>query len=333
MHPRGRTTRNAAVVGVALLMTLVAACGSGAAQPATAPAATRVFAADNGDVIIPARPQRVVATGYAVPTLLGAGAPVVGISDFARALPFLDAEQRRTYDGLPRVAGDTNSTIDYEAIAGLRPDLIILGVPKPALGEFDLTKLRGIAPVVAIGPELPSQWRELSRRQADAAGATAGFDAARTAYEARAAELRTKYQPVLRDVRFGHVGNYGQITQGTFAREFNNSFGTNIAQDVGIDYYGRVRQTGPGSRAVSELTSIEEIVPSLEGADAITYSVNADGSLPPSVRLVLDSGLWPKLEAVQAGRTFPLRLTEATTYGGARKTLDAIDQALSPLLR
>jgi iron complex transport system substrate-binding protein len=83
---------------------------------------------------------------------------------------------------------------------------------------------------------------------------------------------------------------------------------------------------------VSEYPSIEEIGRSLGEADAITYSVNPDGSVPPSVQRVLDSQLWKNLPAVQAGRTFPIRYTEAATYSVALKTLDSIDQAFAPLL-
>ena len=61
--------------------------------------------------------------------------------------------------------------------------------------------------------------------------------------------------------------------------------------------------------------------------------MNADGSVSPSVQGVLDSGLWQNLPAVQAGRVFPFRYTEAATYGAATKTLDSIDQSLAPLLQ
>jgi iron complex transport system substrate-binding protein len=50
------------------------------------------------------------------------------------------------------------------------------------------------------------------------------------------------------------------------------------------------------------------------------------------VQQVLDSQLWKNLPAVQAGRAFPIRYTEAATYSVALKTLDAIDQAFAPLV-
>jgi iron complex transport system substrate-binding protein len=108
--------------------------------------------------------------------------------------------------------------------------------------------------------------------------------------------------------------------------------GTNVLNDVGVNYYGQVKEPGPGSRAVSEYPSLEELPDSLREADVITYSVQADGSAAEAVQQVLDSPLWQTLPAVQAGRAIPIRYTEAATYQAAMMTLDAVDQALAPLL-
>ena len=315
----------------AALALVATACGS--AQQATAPEAgpTRVFAADNGEITIPVAPQRVVATGYAVPALIEAGAPLVGISTWERGIPLMTPEDRATYDRLEKVAGELASETDYEAIATVQPDLIVIGVPAPVLADVDVARLESLAPVVAIGPTIPSDWREVSRKQADAAGVLPALEALRADYEARAAELAQKYAPVVEGLRFGHVGAYGQITNGTFQREFDGSWGTNILNDVGVRYYGQVEEAGPGSGQVSEYVSLEELGDAFREADVITYSVDPDGTPKDSVQQVLDSPLWPNLPAVQAGRTIPIRYTEAATYRSALRTLDAIDEALAQL--
>ena len=320
-------------LAVALALALAVTTGCASDDGGVAPAAqTRVFAADNGDITIPADPQRVVATGYAVPALIEADAPLVGISTWQRGLPMMTPEDLATYEGLEKVAGEQAVQTNYEAIASVRPDLIVVGVPAPVLADVDVEALQAIAPVVAIGPTVPSAWRELSRRQADAAGAVEGFDVAQAAYEARAAELAAKYESVLPQLRLGHVGAYGEVAKGNFHREFDGSWGTNIANDIGATYYGEVQEKGGGSRDVSEYPSLEDLPAAFAEADAITYSVAADGSVPEPVRYVMDSPLWQNLPAVQAGRTFPLRYTEAATYTSALKTLDAADEAFAPLL-
>jgi iron complex transport system substrate-binding protein len=345
--------RSTGVLGAALagaLLTLTA-CGSGAgtgastgastsgggaavAAPAAtdaAASATRVFTADNGDITIPAEPQRVVATGYAVPVLIEADAALVGISTWPRGTALMTADDLATYESLEKIGGAMAAETNYEAIAAVQPDLIVIGVPQPVLADIDMERLESIAPVVAIGPTLPDAWRELSRQQADAAGVVADFDVIKAEYEAKAADLKTKYATALADLQFGHLGGYGEVAKGNFHREFAGSWGTNIAQDMGVVYYGEVTEKGPGSAAVSEYPSIEQLPESFAEADAITYTVQADGTPAEAVQYVLDSPLWSSLPAVQAGRVYPIRYTEAATYASAMKTLDAVDQALAPL--
>ncbi|MFA1548719.1 ABC transporter substrate-binding protein [Actinomadura chokoriensis] len=331
MHSR-KPWRLAGAVAAALV--LATACGSGDSGGKDAGAAgTRVFEADNGKVTIPAEPQRVVATGYAVPALIEADAKLVGISSWKRGLPLMTDEDRKTYDGLSKVAGETAAETNYEAIATAKPDLIVIGVPKPALGDLDMKRLETIAPVAVIGPTVPSAWRELSRRQADAAGQSGNLEKAKADYEKKAAELKAKYKDALAGLKFGHVGAYGDVSAGTFMREFAGSWGTNIAGDVGLDYPGTVKKKGGGAADVSEYPSIEELPDSLGDVDAVTYSVQPDGTPAEAVKYALDSKLWKNLPAVKSGKTFGIRYTEAATYASAMRTLDAIDEALAPLLK
>lgn len=318
-----------ALAAVALL---AAACSPGGADEASAADETRVFPADNGDITIPVEPERVVATGYAVPVLIEAEAPLVGISSWERGVPMMSEEHLAVYEDLDQVAGEQAAETNYEAIAEADPDLIIIGVPAPALGDIDVERLEGIAPVAAIGPTIPSAWRELSRLHADAAGALEEFDAVKEEYETRAAELAEKYEDVLPDLALGHIGSYGEVAAGNFQREFNESWGTNIAQDIGADYYGEVQEKGGGSRDFSEYPSIEELPEAFAEADAITYSVEHDGSIPEAVRYAMDSELWEGLPAVEDGQTYPIRYTEAATYAQALLALEAIDESFAPML-
>ncbi|MFB8206854.1 MULTISPECIES: ABC transporter substrate-binding protein [unclassified Streptomyces] len=328
--------RSSGLVGAVALALVLAGCGSssdGGSDSASEKTKTRVFTADNGKITIPANPKRVVATGYAVPALIEADAPLVGISSWKRGEPMMTKDDLATYKKLKKIAGEQATETNYEAIAEAEPDLIVIGVPAPVLGDIDMKRLKSIAPVVAIGPSLPSAWRDLSRKQADAAGASKQFDAQKKTYDDKAAELAAKYKDVLPKLKLGHVGAYGDAAKGTFQREFNGSWGTNIAEDLGATYYGKVKKAGPGSAAVSEYPSIEELPAAFREADVLTYSVNADGSVPPSVQYVLDSKLWKNLPAVKAGKAFPYRYTEAATYGEGLLTLDAIDKSLAPLLK
>lgn len=315
----------------ALSLALLSGCGSDGGDKAEA-SETRMFTADNGKVEIPTDPERVIATGYAVPALIEADAALVGISEWSRGIPLMTDDDVKSYEGLEKVAGETAASTNYEAIANLKPDLIVLGVPQPALVDIDMDRLESIAPVVTLGPALPSAWRELSQKQSDAANRLKNFDAAKAAYEKKAEGLKAKYADVLGGLEFGHLGAYGDVTAGNFQREFPGSWGTNIATDIGVSYYGEVKKSGPGSAAVSEYPSIEELPESLGDADVITYSLETDGKVGESVKYVMDSPLWKNLPAVKAGRVYAFKFTEAATFTEAMETLDVIDTALAPLL-
>ncbi|WP_239106453.1 ABC transporter substrate-binding protein [Streptomyces sp. SID8014] len=331
-RPRSpRTPLRAGVLALALALG-VTACGTGVEDKAGEKPKTRVFKADNGEITIPADPKRVVATGYAVPALIEADAALVGISTWKRGLDLMTDEDLARYKKVPKVAGETAAETNYEAIANARPDLIVIGVPTPVLADIDLERLESVAPVVTIGPTQPDAWRTLSRRQSDAAGRLDHFEAAQDAYDKRAGELRKKYAKVLDGKKFGHVGAYSEAGKGSFQREFSRSWGTNIAEDVGVTYYGEVKKKTGGSGDVSENPSIEELPESLGDADVITYTVQPDGEPAAAVQYVLDSPLWKELPAVRDGLTVPLRHTEAATYPSALRTLDALDAALQPLL-
>lgn len=332
MRPRPRPltrrplVRRAAAVGSALALGLsLVACGGG--DDEASDAEMRTFEADNGEVEIPADPQRVIATGYAVPALLEADADLVGISEWSRGVNLMTDDDLATYEDLEKVAGETAASTNYEAIANLDPDLIVIGVPQPALVDIDMERLEGVAPVVVIGPTRPDKWRELTQRQSDAAGVIGSYDEAKATYEARAAELAATFAPVLEGQEFGHLGGYGDVSAGNFQREFAGSWGTNVAGDVGVDYYGEVADPQGGSSDVSEYPSIEELPESLGDADWITYTVQDDGTPSEAVQYVLDSELWQGLPAVRAGHVIPLRYTEAATYTSALTTLDGIDEA------
>ncbi|WP_233526024.1 ABC transporter substrate-binding protein [Actinomadura spongiicola] len=326
------TTRGLAAVCAAALV-LASACGSGNSSTESGSGGTRVFAADNGKIKIPAEPKRVVATGYAVPVLIELGAPLVGISTWKRGIPMMSAEDRATYEKLDKVAGESAAETNYEAVAKADPDLIVIGVPKPVLGDLNMKRLESVAPVVVLGPASPSDWRDLSRRQAEAVGSVEGYGKAKAEYERKAATIAAKYKGALAGLKFGHVGGYGKVASGTFMREYARSWGTNVAGDIGVPYYGEVKEKRGGGTNVSEYPSIEKLSESLGEADVITYTLEPDGTVGPAVKYVLDSDLWKRLPAVKAGRAYGIRYTQAATYPSALKTLDALDQALAPLLK
>ncbi len=326
-----RTAATLAAVSIGLALT---GCWAGDGEKETASSEeTITFTADNGKVEIPAEPERVVATGYAVPVLLEADAPLVGISAWGRGTALMTEEDLATYEATDKIMGETADSINYDAVAEADPDVIILGVPLPVLGDVNMERLEQVAPVVVLGPAVPDSWKELGSRQAEAAGVLGNYEEQKKAYYAKADELKAKWADTLEGTQFGAVGAYGDISAGSFHREFAGSWGTNIPTDIGVTYYGEVKDPSEGGSAtVTEYPSIEELPKSLGEATHITYAVEDDGTPSEAVQYVLDSPLWKNLPAVKKGHAIALRHTEAATYTSAIKTLEALDAALTETL-
>ena len=121
-----------------------------------------------------------------------------GDLEWKRGLAMMTEQDRATYDRLAKVAGEVAAETNYEAIAAAKPDLIVIGVPKPVLGRHRHEAAGEHRARRRDRPRpLPAAWRELSRRQSDAAGRAAHFQAAKEAYEKKAAELKEKYGSAL----------------------------------------------------------------------------------------------------------------------------------------
>lgn len=161
-EPIHDTTRRQFITGVGaagLAAVFLAACGSDEDDGPEA-AETREFRDATGTiVIVPARPQRVVAVGppqWAGAQVLSLGVPVVGMSNWdGTNWPDYIARYFAT-DGIEGL-GWAEET-DLEAVARLQPDLIVApargGQIEPTVG-VGADALRAIAPLAAVDPCQP----------------------------------------------------------------------------------------------------------------------------------------------------------------------------------
>lgn len=185
-----------AIVTAAVALTL-AACGGGgpAAESATGPPVTRTVAVADavGEVEVPERPQRVamiyqtsaleIALRHDV-AVIGAGHSPLLENSFPS---WLDDEQ--TAD----IADTGWNEVDIEAIAALRPDLII---SSPDLEQNDL--LRQIAPVAQVdeSSDALSQsvdaWRQMLLTTGEVLGVRDGVEDDLAELDERIADLRDR---------------------------------------------------------------------------------------------------------------------------------------------
>lgn len=290
-----------------VLATSLAACGSsdGTAGSSAAPA-TRGVAHAMGTTEVPANPQRVVVldTGE-LDSVLALGVTPVGATSPVANGPLPTYLTDRT-------AGVTNlgtqSDLNLEALAGLRPDLILSNKVRH---EPIYPQLSAIAPTV-FAERVGVAWRENLQVAARALGREAEAERILAEYRTKAKETGAKFAPgtTISMVRFtgGSVRLYGE-----------GSFIGTILADAGL--------ARPASQRVS--TTFAEVSPEQIGqadGDLLFYASygEAGGADEASV---LGGPLWPAIPAVAQGRAH--EVSDDLWYSGigpiaADKVLDEL---------
>lgn len=335
-HSRSSRGRRALGGGVAALLLLTAACGDDEAdsdtatdEDAAAEGELRSFEDDNGTIEIPSDPESIVACGYAVLPLVQAGADLSAVCEWSRELDNMDDETLAAYEAVPKVGRDADaSSINYEGIAAAEPDLIIMGVPAPALPDLDMETLEALAPVVVLAPSAPGDWRELGERYADAAGVGEAYGEFKDEYETLAADIEARYADSLGSLSFGGICTPCGVAEGTYSREYASSYTSNHFDLLGLSFPG---ESSDPQIAHAEYLSVENIGDDLGAVDVIVYGVEADGSIEPTVADLMATPLWQNLPAVQAGNVVEVRHHSAATYQTAILALESIDEGLAAL--
>lgn len=191
-HARGARTGRCLVLATALL---VGACGSGEAgdDPAAAgEAAARVFEHEGGRTEIPTDPQRVVVLwdGPRLDVALMCGVTVAG-GGHSQVIPggFPDWHDPADVAGIADIGW---AEVDVEAIAALRPDLIVTEPEAEVNGV-----LPDIAPAVSLDLSgnwwtTTEDWKDAHRRLGELYGCTDTVEAEIAAVEERIAALRER---------------------------------------------------------------------------------------------------------------------------------------------
>lgn len=286
------------VVGALLTSALVAgAAATGTTTPAPG-GECREIVHELGTACVPAEPQRIVVLDslMVLPTLLEAGAPVVGaLSVYEVGEPF------PTFVTVPEgfaIVGSLQNP-NLEAIAAAEPDLILGADITIAPIQADLEL---IAPTVATKYTyyVPT-WREDALLAADAAGVRAEVQTSIDALDARIAETNARLTadgdgPTLSRVDvFNGMPLYYQFACTAFG---------SVLLDAGVRQpAAQVAECTPNDYAsVLMYPSLEEL-DVLDGDVIVTYQQQAAGDdVGASPLDVLASNqLWATLSAVQAG--------------------------------
>lgn len=350
---RRRTAAFASLVSAALVVTACGDDGSSADTSAAAPvvspavadsgtgatstevttgtasdsaAETRPFEADNGTIEIPTDPQRIAAIGSAG-VYLSLGVEPVGLgpkADPDRELAWLPPEAAQANDA----AVDLGDPIDYEKIAEVEPDLIVVYDPAHVWegDSYDEERLQSIAPTVYIELNI-IRWEEQTERLADAVGALDAFEVGKAEYEALAAEIHEEHADLLESTTFTFLNSWG--TDGEFAFDYPNSYCTAHATDAGVTVLPvapTVEEDGPGLSR-----SIEGLGDFVADVDVLVYPLLADGSVKPAFAPILESNIWTVLPQVVEGRAVGVRCPNIMTYPVRVEGLKSLQEALATL--
>jgi iron complex transport system substrate-binding protein len=266
-----------------------------------------------GDTVIKSQPKRVVVLDVGeLDNVVSLGIEPVGVAT-TEGSPELPSYLKKNA-GSPKSVGTINN-LNLEAIAALKPDLI-LGSQLRAAAQYN--ELSKIAPTVfSIRPGFT--WKQNFLLNAAALDKTAQAKAELAAYEARAKALGAKlgpHKPTVSMVRY--------MPGGTIRLYANDSFIGTILKDVGIPR--------PKNQNIEDLAA-EVSAENIDQADADWIFTGVYGD-PKATAMskAQDNPLWKNLKAVKDGHARDV--SDETWYLGlgvtaANSVLDDLQKFLT----
>lgn len=313
-----------------LVCVAVAACGTGERSPATPspgePTATAAFPVriehKFGTTEILEAPERVVTVGYNDhDAVLALGVTPVGVRDWFGDQPYAvwPWAQEQLGDAQPEVL--PSEALNFEQIAGLRPDLII-GVYS-GMAQEEYATLSEIAPTIAQSDEFIDfgvPWQEQTRVVGQALGRTEQAEELVAELEARFAEAREEH-PEFEDATgvialTGEGGNYYPYGLQDGRARFLTSLGfqlpTQVAELAGDEFFATI--------------SHEQL--ELVDADLLIWIVNT----PAEGEALANDPIYQQLDASTQGRDLFLNISQPLGGALAFSTVPSLSFALDELV-
>ncbi|MEU2759490.1 iron-siderophore ABC transporter substrate-binding protein [Streptomyces sp. NPDC007027] len=324
MTQRSFRPRALAAVSLTTVAALtLAACGSsGGSGSDSAPAsdATRTVKTAMGDVKVPKAPRRVVVLDTAeLDSALTLGVKPVGATHADVASGFLNYLPKNQVAGIEDVG--QMMTPNLEAIAGLKPDLILTS--KIRHGD-QYAELSRIAPTV-MTESTGYPWKENFRVHAEALGKQAEAEMVTDGYADHVADV-TKALGGEEKAASTEVSMV-RFVEGADIRIYGRkNYIATILADVGL---GRPAITDQAKDGFSYDVSPERI--DLADADVVFHSTYGDPKKAKETTTT-GSGLWKNMDAVKNGRVFAVDdqlWIQGIGYTAADKILGELHRSLT----
>lgn len=288
--------------------------GEEAQTEAEAPRERTLVDALGHEVVIPANPQRIIAS-YLEDHLLSLG--VVPVAQWSVTNGVQDYLQPHGLEGVPTISYN----LPPEEVASFNPDLIIIG--SEALVQNDLyAQYSKIAPTFVLGDAVANDWRAALTKIGEVLGKEDEAKAALEAYDRKVQETKEKLAGKLE----GKSAAILWLTAKQFYMvDTKTASGAVVFGDLGVNPPNVFTEIPEENRANWNPISLEKL--SELTADYI-FLVNYEEGQADSL---IESDLWKTIPAVRAGNVFTMERERSWLYNGAiagRLVLEDIGKAL-----
>ncbi|MBO8183941.1 ABC transporter substrate-binding protein [Streptomyces spirodelae] len=316
---RSFSNRAAAVAAVAVLTVTATACGGAEDDSANASAkgGRHTVKTAMGKVKVNNDPKRVVVLDTdALDSAITLGVKPVGAVQPEAGAPLSTYLPKDKLKGIKKVGLIAEPNL--EAIAGLKPDLIL---SSKARDEKNYQELSKIAPTVFTETTGPT-WRDNFELHADALGAKDRAKKVEADYEKHVAKVTEALggEEKAKETKVGFV----RFVEGADTRLYkNDTFVGSIFKDLKVGRPANVDKTGFSLDISPE--RIDEA-----NADVVFHSTYGDPKKAKETTIT-GSNMWKKLDAVKNKKVYPVNddlWMLGIGYTGAGKVLDEMEQKL-----
>lgn len=321
------------LVGVGMLALTLAACGEEkASEEPTSTEQTEQQSTDTGEaevstrtvtdamgneVVIPANPERVLAT-YLEDNLVALGIKPVAqwsVKDGASVQGYLQGE----LEGIPTIPHD----LPFEAVQEVAPDLIIMDSASMVEGG-KYEQYSKIAPTYVIGTEMNNDWRDELLRVGEVFDKKEEAQKALDNYDAKAAEAK---ETIEKEVGNPSVAAIWLVGGKFFIVSETLSSGAVMYGDLGLKVPDVVKEISASATGNWSAISLEKLV---ELDAEHLFLINSDTE---SGSEALSEALWNSVPAVKAGNVYEFSPDESWLYTGAIANSQMIDNILKSIVK
>lgn len=320
------------LLSLMVLSLWLAACGAdqtgngasnnaGGSEVTEEPAATdateerKLTDALGNEVIIPANPQRIIAT-YLEDYLVALG--VKPVAQWSVPNGKQEYLQEQLAD-IPTIAHD----LPFEAVTSFSPDLLIIQSNSMVEGD-KYSQYSKIAPTYTLGDELSADWRKALLKIGEVLGKSDEAGKVLDTYEQKAKEAKEKLQATAAGES---VAAIWLVNKNFYVVSDKLSSGAVLYQDLGLEAPAVVKEIAAAGTGNWNAISLEKLA-ELDADHLILVNSDKDAGSE-----ALKDPLWQSIPAVKNGNVYEFPRTSSWLYYGPIASTRIIDDVLASIAK